>query len=121
MLIVGADAVQVRGFMASQPPANDEHEWSYREQTRTGLGGMSTPSDFTSYAAEVAVRTDDYDTVGHLTVPGERCVARAEAVHVCFDVGKRVAVPVWTELLAAIEARQGAPLPLAASGPPAAG
>jgi len=39
-------------------------------------------------------------------------VARGQAVHLCFEVSTRTVVPVWPALLAGIERRQRAPLPL---------
>jgi acyl-CoA thioesterase FadM len=39
-------------------------------------------------------------------------LARADAVHVCFEASTRTVVPVWLPLLDGIERRQGAPLPL---------
>jgi acyl-CoA thioesterase FadM len=45
--------------------------------------------------------------------PSEGIVlARAEAVHVCFEASTRTAVPVWPPLLESIERRQGAAVPL---------
>jgi acyl-CoA thioesterase FadM len=46
-------------------------------------------------------------------------LARAEAVHVCFEVSSRAVVPVWPRLLASIERRQGAPLTQADRSQPA--
>jgi acyl-CoA thioesterase FadM len=46
--------------------------------------------------------------------PSDQSVlARADAVHVCFEAASRAVVPVWSPLLAGIERRQGTPLPLA--------
>jgi len=49
--------------------------------------------------------------------PDQRAVARAEAVHLCFDQAARKAVPVWPELIAAVEKRQEGPLPIINSMP----
>ncbi len=40
-----------------------------------------------------------------------RTVARAQAVHVCFELDSRSAVPVWPSMIEGIERRQGQPLP----------
>ena len=42
----------------------------------------------------------------------ERPIAHGTAVHVCFELATRSAVPIWPVMLDAIEARQGEPLSL---------
>jgi acyl-CoA thioesterase FadM len=42
----------------------------------------------------------------------ESVLARAEAVHVCFEAATRTVVSVWPALLVGIERRQGTPLPV---------
>jgi acyl-CoA thioesterase FadM len=43
--------------------------------------------------------------------PSGKTVARARAVHVCFELDSRTAVPVWPSMIEGIERRQGEPLP----------